>query len=222
MEVIFMNSAIIRRGGLLAALTLACLALAGPAQAHHAMGGDTPFTLVQGLISGFAHPVIGVDHLAFILGVGAASAFLAKRFLTPLVFVGATLAGCALQLQGVTLPLAEVAIAASVVAIGVSILSGAVLPSAFYVALFGVAGLFHGWAYGGSIVGAEATPLTAYLIGFASIQAVIAIASMMATRALWQSAGAVPLRIAGGAIAGFGLAFVVENVESLIMPGVAA
>jgi urease accessory protein len=90
------------------------------------------------------------------------------------------------------------------------------------VALFGVAGLFHGWAYGGSIVGAEATPLTAYLIGFASIQAVIAIASMMATRALWQSSGAVPLRIAGGAIAGFGLAFVVENVESLILPGVAA
>ncbi|MGF1620523.1 MAG: HupE/UreJ family protein [Rhodomicrobiaceae bacterium] len=216
-----MNSAVVRRSGLWASLLLACLALASPAQAHHPMGGDTPFTLMQGLISGFAHPVIGLDHLAFILSVGAASAFLAKRFLTPLVFVGATLAGCALQLQGVTLPLAEIAIAASVVAIGVAILSGAALPSAFYIVLFGVAGLFHGWAYGGSIVGAEQTPLVAYLLGFASIQAVIAIASMMATRALWQSAGAVPLRIAGGAIAGFGLALLVHNVESLILPGVA-
>jgi urease accessory protein len=222
MEVIFMNSAIIRRSGLLAALTLACLALANPAYAHHPMGGDTPFTLTQGLISGLAHPVIGLDHLAFILGVGAASAFLAKRFLTPLVFVGATLGGCVLQLQGVTLPLAEVVIAASVVVVGVSILSGAALPSAFYIALFGVAGLFHGWAYGGSIVGAEQTPLLAYLLGFVSIQAVIAIAAMMATRTLWQSASAVPLRTAGGAIAGIGLAFLAENIEGLILPGVAA
>lgn len=217
-----MNSATIRRSGLLAAVSLACLALVNPAFAHHAMGGDTPFTLMQGLISGFAHPVIGFDHLAFILGVGAASAFLGARFLTPLVFVGATLAGCALQLQGVALPLAEVVIAASVVVIGASILSGVLLPNVFYVALFGAAGLFHGWAYGGSIIGAEQTPLAAYLLGFASIQAIIAIASMMATRALWQSASAVPLRIAGGAIAGFGLAFLVENIESLILSGVAA
>ncbi len=217
-----MNSTTIRRGGLLAVLALVCIAAAGPAYAHHPMGGDTPFTLMQGLISGFAHPVIGFDHLAFILGVGAASAFLGARFLTPLVFVGATLAGCALHLQGITLPLAEIVIAASVVTIGVAILSGAALPSAFYIVLFGVAGLVHGWAYGGGIVGAEQTPLVAYLLGFATIQAVIAIAGMMATRALWQNAGAVPLRIAGGAIAGIGLAFLVENVESLILPGVAA
>lgn len=203
------------------AMVLCCLAAVNPAYAHHAMGGETPATLAQGLLSGLAHPVIGFDHLAFILGIGAASAFLSARFVMPLIFIGATLAGCALQLQGVALPFAEIVIAASVVLIGALILSGFVVPGWVYAPLYGIAGLVHGWAYGGSIIGAEQTPLFAYLIGFASVQAVIAIGAMIATRALWQSTAAVPLRIAGGAIAGFGLAFLIENVESLTLPGLA-
>jgi urease accessory protein len=192
-----------------------------PVHAHHAMGGETPGTLAEGLISGLAHPVIGVDHLAFILGIGIASAFIGARFLAPLVFVLATLAGCALQLNGVALPLAEIIIAGSVVLLGVMILSGSAIPGGAYIALFGVAGLFHGWAYGESILGAEQTPLAAYLAGFGAVQMAVAIAAMLATRALWQSASAVPLRIAGGGIAGFGFAFLVENLEKLAFPGVA-
>jgi urease accessory protein len=192
-----------------------------PAHAHHVMGGETPGTLAEGLISGLAHPVIGVDHLAFILGIGIASAFIGARFLAPLVFVVATLAGCALQLNGVALPLAEIVIAGSVVLLGVMILSGSAIPASAYIALFGVAGLFHGWAYGESIFGAEQTPLAAYLAGFGIVQMAVAIAAMLVTRVLWQSASAVPLRIAGGAIAGFGFAFLVENLEKLAFPGVA-
>ncbi len=192
-----------------------------PAFAHHAMGGQTPFTFAQGLISGVAHPVIGVDHLAFILGVGIASAFIGARFIMPLIFVGATLAGCFLQLQGIALPVAEIMVAASVVTIGVLIVSAISVPASIYGALFGIAGLFHGWAYGQSIVGAEQTPLLAYLIGFTAIQYVIAAAVVIGTRAAWKAANSVPLRIAGGGIAGFGLAFLVENIESLIFPGIA-
>jgi urease accessory protein len=165
--------------------------------------------------------VIGVDHLAFIIGIGIASAFIAPRLLGPLVFVLATLAGCAMQLAGVALPLAEIVIAGSVVVLGVLILSGATVPSAAYLALFAVAGLFHGWAYGESIVGAEQTPLVAYLAGFAAIQMAIAAGAMLVTRGVWEAASAVPLRIAGGAIAGFGFAFLVENVEKIAFPGVA-
>ncbi len=204
------------------AIVLCFFAAVSPSNAHHAMGGTTPFTFEQGLISGLTHPVIGFDHLAFILGVGAASAFLGARFLLPLVFVGATLVGCALQLQGVVLPFAEIVIAGSVVLVGAIILSGAALPGVVCAGLFGIAGLFHGWAYGGGIVGAEQTPLVAYLIGFAVVQAFIALGAMIATRSLWQTASAVPLRIVGGAIAGFGLAFLAENLEALILPGVSA
>jgi urease accessory protein len=191
-----------------------------PAHAHHAMGGGTPATFEQGLISGLAHPVIGVDHLAFILGIGIASAFIGGRFLAPLAFVLATLAGCALQIGGVALPLAEIVITGSVVLLGVLILSGASVPGALYLALFAVAGLFHGWAYGESIVGAEQTPLIAYLAGFAAIQFVIATGAMLVTRAASESPSAVPLRIAGGAIAGFGAAFLIENLEKIAFPGV--
>ena len=38
---------------------------ASPAAAHHPMGGTPPSTFVEGLLSGFGHPVIGPDHLAF-------------------------------------------------------------------------------------------------------------------------------------------------------------
>jgi urease accessory protein len=33
--------------------------------AHHVMGGETPSTFVDGLLSGIGHPIIGADHLAF-------------------------------------------------------------------------------------------------------------------------------------------------------------
>lgn len=201
--------------------TTLLLLSAAPAFAHHAMGGETPFTFEQGLISGIAHPVIGFDHLAFIIGVGIASAFIGARFVMPLLFVGGTLAGCFLLLQGVTLPIAEIVIATSVVLIGALIVSAATVPASVYGALFALAGLFHGWAYGESIVGAEQTPLLAYLTGFAAIEYVIAAAFVISTRTIWQAADSVPLRIAGAGIAGFGMAFLVENIESLIFPAIA-
>ena len=42
----------------------------GPASAHHAMGGKTPTTFAEGMLSGLGHPVIGADHLAFLIAVG--------------------------------------------------------------------------------------------------------------------------------------------------------
>ena len=48
--------------------------------------------------------------------------------------------------------------------------------------LFVVAGVFHGYAYGESIVGAERAPLAAYMVGFAVIQYCIAVASGTAVR----------------------------------------
>jgi len=67
-----------------------------------------------------------------------------------------------------------------------------------------VAGAFHGYAYGESIVGAEPAPLAAYLAGFALIQGCIAVGSAAALR--WVAgrgyvSEAVVLRTAGGAIA---------------------
>ena len=41
----------------------------GVAIAHHPMGGNTPSTLWEGLLSGVGHPIIGFDHLAFIVAM---------------------------------------------------------------------------------------------------------------------------------------------------------
>lgn len=206
---------------LTAILTLAAggLLVSQPALAHHVMDGGMPQTFMQGLLSGLGHPIIGVDHLAFILAVGFIAAFAGQRYLSPLAFIVATLAGCALQLGGIGLPIAEIVIAGSVVLLGGMILSGRKIPAAAYLGVFAVAGLFHGWAYGQSIVGAEATALTAYLIGFAVIQYVLAQAAAWITVAVWKvgEPAAVKLRLAGAIAAGFGAAFLIENIEGMLV-----
>src|SRR6267378_2162800 len=57
------------------AFTVAATALAvlpRMAWAHHFMDGGLPETFAQGLLSGLGHPVIGLDHAAFIVGAEAA------------------------------------------------------------------------------------------------------------------------------------------------------
>jgi urease accessory protein len=76
--------------------------------------------------------------------------------------------------------------------------------------LFAVAGLIHGYAFGESIYGAEASPLAAYLIGLAVIQAVLATAVAFFARRF--SAAALEPRLAGAAIAGIGLAILAGQV----------
>ena len=53
------------------------LLLAPSASAHHALGGAMPASWTQGLMSGLAHPILGIDHLAFVVGVGLLAAGLA-------------------------------------------------------------------------------------------------------------------------------------------------
>jgi urease accessory protein len=194
------------------------------ASAHHAMDGRTPSTLAEGLLSGIAHPVIGFDHLAFVVAVGIAAAFTAQRYVLPLAFVLATVAGTALHLAAFDLPMVETVIAASVVLAGFMILSGREVSPILLAALFVVGGIFHGYAYGESIVGAETTPLVTYLLGFGLIQYVIAIA---AGAIVVETIGAgkkafenTAYRITGGMVAGAGL-FILGN-QVLAALGLAA
>lgn len=203
----------------LSAAALAAVALAGssgPALAHHAMGGSIPDSLASGLLSGLAHPVIGIDHLAFVAAAGIAAAATGSRLLSPLAFVAATVAGCLLQVTGFSLPAAEIVVAASILLLGGILLSGRTLGTPALLGLFAVAGLFHGWAYGESIVGAEPTPLVAYLAGFAAVQYAVATgAGHLATRT-GRLATDIRPRLAGAMAAGIGVAFLVENLEALL------
>ncbi|BBK40372.1 hypothetical protein STVA_03920 [Allostella vacuolata] len=142
------------------------------AAAHHAMDGQLPDSLMSGLLSGLGHPIIGWDHLAFVLGIGALSALAGLGAGPVVAFVAGTVAGCLFHVGGVDLPAAELAIALSLLGLAAAVALGRGQGPLMPVAM-GLAGLFHGYAYGESIVGAEATPLVAYLVGFALIQAAI-------------------------------------------------
>ena len=189
--------------------------------AHHPLGGEVPTTAMHGLLSGIGHPIIGFDHLAFVIAVGLIAAFQSNRLVMPLGFVAGTVAGTMLTLAAVTLPLAEIVITGSVVGAGAVAMRGksaCLLPSTLLAAL---AGLFHGWAYGAAVVGAEATPLLAYLAGFGVTQLLIAVGVGILAREIWKvrSVNALQPRLAGALVAGVGLAYLIENVEGMIFPG---
>jgi len=52
---------------------LAFTAVAAPAFAHHPLAGQSMETFTHGLLSGIGHPLLGFDHLFFVLAVGIAA-----------------------------------------------------------------------------------------------------------------------------------------------------
>ncbi|WP_072621482.1 HupE/UreJ family protein [Spirulina major] len=186
------------------------------AYAHHPFGGTTPTTAFTGFLSGLGHPVIGVDHFAVVVATGLLAALYGRRGLViPLAFIITTMLGTGLHLQAMDLPFAETAIAVSVLSVGVLLAIPQRLQWLAVAAIAALAGIFHGYAYGEAIVGAEMTPLVAYLSGFATIQGAIALSVALTAQQLWQNLDttkALPLRFAGFTLAGVGLAFLSSAV----------
>lgn len=195
------------------ALVSASVIAAGPALAHHPMGGVTPATFGDGLLSGLGHPIIGLDHFAAVVAVGCLAA--AHRAATGLVlgFVLAMMAGVALHLYGPPVPGAEIVVALSVLGLGVLVLMRRAMTAAAALIVFAAAGLLHGYVLGEAIYGAEATPLAAYLLGLAVIQGAIALGAMHLARLVTlRGSDRVALRLAGAGIAGIGFVLVVQQI----------
>ncbi len=158
-----------------ACASAALLLAAPPVLAHHGMDGEIPATLGQGLISGLAHPVIGLDHLAFVLGLAWLLSRLPQglRLGLAAAFVVGALAGTVLHLNAVDVPASELLVALSVLAAGLVVLLRRLPPANLLWIAVPLAGIFHGYAYGESIIGAEPTALGGYLVGFSVIQFVL-------------------------------------------------
>jgi len=196
------------------------LTTATAASAHHPLGGMTPTSFTEGFLSGLGHPVIGFDHLAFVIAVGLIAAFHRNRVLMPAAFVAGTVGGAVLTLAAVTLPVAELVITGSVIAGGAVAMRGRVTDLRMAGGLAAGAGLFHGWAYGATIIGAEITPILAYLAGFGLVQMTIAIGVATLVHTVWKALDAEALqpRLAGAVVAGVGVTYMVEIVEGVIFP----
>ncbi len=159
------------------------------ALAHHVNDGRPPGNFIEGLLSGLAHPVIGLDHLVFILAAGLAAGALGLGLRMPALFIVSSMAGLGLHLMRIDVPLAEAAVASSIFILGIAISSRSGVGTKIWMALFVGAGVFHGYTYGESIVGASQPPLFGYLVGLGLVQGVLASLTHLAGRQLAESAG---------------------------------
>lgn len=205
----------------LASLTL--IAFATPALAHHPLGGLPMETLSHGLLSGIGHPVLGFDHLFFVIAVGVATLFTAHRVLAPAAYIAAMLLGCGLMAAGLNLPLKEAMIALSLLAVGAVVLSGRAPSLTVTLLLFAGFGLFHGSAFGDSLATGEsaagANVLIGYLAGLGAVQYLIALlAGQIALHGLKANrADAINARLIGAMVAGVGLFLCLEQIEGQVL-----
>lgn len=191
-----------------AALTMMVWAIsATSAGAHHPMDGKTPTTLMDGLLSGFGHPVIGPDHFAFILAIGIAAALVHSGVALIGAFIAASTAGVLIHVGRLDVPLVEPLIASSVIAAGLAIAVGRGLGQPGWLALAAGAGLFHGYAFGEAVIGAELTVVGAYLVGLAIMSAAVAGGVMLVSGKMLPSGNLLDARrrVAGGALSVVGL-----------------
>ncbi len=197
------------------------LVAASPASAHHPMGGKIPSNFFEGFLSGLAHPVIGVDHLAFIVTIGLFAATKSQGIFIPLAFVLSAMLGAGIHLLGASLPVVELIVSTSILLFGILLTIKNSPNLLVMISLSSVAGLFHGYAYGEAIFGAQTTALVAYLAGFTVIQLVISsTAFFIGQKVLKGDFGQISpnLRSAGLIICGIGAAFLASNISSLIIP----
>jgi len=160
-----------------------------------------------GFVSGFLHPISGLDHILAMISVGLWGAQLGKPqvWLLPITFPLMMACGAALGIMGFEIPLVEVGIAASAIVLGLMVLFEAKPPlwvSMLIVAFFAV---FHGHAHGTELPANENALL--YSIGFVIATGLLhAVGIAIGLVHRWD-VGKIGLRAAGGAVVAGGLFF---------------
>ena len=101
-------------------------------------------------LTGFLHPILGLDHLLAMVTVGLLSAQIGGRAIwtVPTAFVGMMVLGAVIGLFGSANAFLEYGIAASVILLGVALLVQQYIPELLALIVVGVFALFHGYAHG--------------------------------------------------------------------------
>ncbi len=180
---------------------LVAAALSLPVAAHVEAGE------ARGLVTGFLHPVSGLDHVVAMLAVGLWGAQLGAPalWILPVCFPMVMALGGMLALLGLPVPGVEIGIALSGLALGlfVALEARPALPVA--VALVGLFAIFHGHAHGSELPEGQSGLL--YSIGFVVSTGLLhgaGISIGLAHRWRW---GQRALRVTGGLIATVGAWF---------------
>ena len=166
----------------------------------------------SGFLTGFLHPISGLDHVIAMIAVGLWGAQLGPPavWLLPVTFPMVMAFGGTLGLMGVALPGVEIGIAVSAIVLGVLVLTEARPPLAVAAVVVGFFAIFHGHAHGTELPAGESGLL--YSIGFVVATGCLhAVGIALGLVHRW-SAGRVALRTAGALVALAGLGFLVRAV----------
>ncbi len=170
-------------------------------QAHVNKGEAVSF------LSGFKHPVSGLDHVVAMVAVGLWGAQLGAPaiWVLPVAFPMVMAFGGMLGLLGVPLPGMEIGIAASAILLGAAVMMELRPPLALAALLVGFFAIFHGYAHGSELPAGESGLL--YSLGFVMATGclhAVGISIGLIHRWSW---GQRALRVAGAAITLAGIFF---------------
>ncbi len=190
--------ALISLAGLVPLLLLSLLA--APASAHHLMEA---FGLREGGLSGFlsglGHPLLGPDHLLFLLSLGLVGLQQPLRWVIALLAIG--LGSTALGLVLPVPPGSELLVALSLVATGLVVLGG--LPR--WILLPAIA--LHGSVLSQPVLGWSFSAQLLYLTGLLISQGALLITAVTLVRSWARGLQAANLRLVAGVLIGIGATF---------------
>jgi len=184
------------------ALLIPVLLLLAPsgAQAHHLIEflQERPTPLL-GLMSGLAHPVIGPDHLLFLLALSMVGWRQRSVWMLALLVVGLAGSGMGLLLPG--LPAAEALVAFTLVVVGL-VLLGRLHPLVLLPAF-----AMHGYVLSATVLGWNAAPIGSYLLGLLISQGLLLLLALGGLRTFAASLSNGTVRILAAALLGCGAAW---------------
>jgi urease accessory protein len=191
------------------ALLAGCVLFSTPAFAHTAPGQ------AQGFVTGFLHPLSGLDHVLAMVAVGIWGAQLRRPaiWILPVAFPLVMSFGGLLGIRGVPLPGVEIGVAASAIVLGIAIALEWRPPLWVAGAIVSVFAIFHGHAHGTELPKAAA-PLT-YALGFVIATGSLHLCGILVGLVESWPVGMRLLRTAGGLIAAIGIFLLAGMVTHL-------
>jgi len=177
------------------------LLTAAPASAHHLMElfHQQQPTPLAGLLSGLGHPLLGPDHLLFLLALALVGLQRSSRWMLSLLAVG--LLGSLVGLMTPQLPGAELLVALTLVVEGLVVVGR--LPAALLVPSFAL----HGYVLSAAVIGWEPTAIGAYLVGLLLSQGTLLLLSLGVMRQTAMALAPSTRLLLAGSLMGIGAAF---------------
>jgi urease accessory protein len=177
----------------------ALLATTAAAEAHTGLGHT------HSAVTGFLHPVFGIDHVLAMLAVGMFAVVLGGRALwaVPASFVAAMAVGGGIGVAGIELPFVETAIALSVLVMGAVVALQWKAPTAVAATLVAIFAIFHGHAHGAEMP-VDASGLT-YALGFVFATALLHVAGIALGLTAGRLASRRIVQVGGAAMAAAGV-----------------